>query len=675
MTYSSRLKLSTDNFSPDTDLIEVFSKKAGVVGVINPRQIAPPSGTAGAIQFSDGSAFSSDVANLIWNNTTKRMGVGTNTPLATVHIKGSGSTSATSAFFIQNSAGDRILQSYDDRTTHINGLVITGENTYGNSGFSLSSGGAGLGYITQSTYGISFNSALNIGIGAFAFTRNAENLSGGHDYFVRIENTFTGNFGNYTQNQNWSDLKLNYTINNSVSTSTGVATGLLLNATETALNGMTHRLMDLQNGGVSRFTVLPNGNVGVNKNNPAYNFQVAGTANVTLTGNNNHGVIFSVLNTDSANNTFGLTVGTYSDGLGNKNLELSGSNTTGNNLMGDWTTNGWMRVINGLMSTDHDSLRLRQQQSNNIDTGIVLYNTNNTYQMQIWRDGNVSIADTSYSTSASVTSRLFVKGKGSTSATTSLLVQNSSGTQLLKVTDDGLVTGDSITATNYLRGANGRLNIYNSGNQLIITNPYVGNYFYIGPDNVCGVDNTFRVPNLNAGNLSITANSYPNGSNMTLGTFTSNNTGINTGLIISSNYVQGGAGGPNYGKQVKFYDNLTNNNVQCDLTFLYVNPTINYTATANGQIVGFDFNPVVTAVTANTKVRAFQSSYGGAYINTTTYQDSAVLQADSTTQGLLKPRMTTTQKNAISSPAAGLEVFDTTLGRPCFYSGSAWVTL
>jgi hypothetical protein len=57
---------------------------------------------------------------------------------------------------------------------------------------------------------------------------------------------------------------------------------------------------------------------------------------------------------------------------------------------------------------------------------------------------------------------------------------------------------------------------------------------------------------------------------------------------------------------------------------------------------------------------------------------SALLEvrADSTyLRGFLKPRMTTTQKNAIASPAAGLEVFDTTLGRPCFYSGSAWVTL
>jgi hypothetical protein len=39
------------------------------------------------------------------------------------------------------------------------------------------------------------------------------------------------------------------------------------------------------------------------------------------------------------------------------------------------------------------------------------------------------------------------------------------------------------------------------------------------------------------------------------------------------------------------------------------------------------------------------------------------------------PNMTTTQKNAISSPAAGLIVFDTTLAKLAVYSGSAWQTV
>jgi len=54
---------------------------------------------------------------------------------------------------------------------------------------------------------------------------------------------------------------------------------------------------------------------------------------------------------------------------------------------------------------------------------------------------------------------------------------------------------------------------------------------------------------------------------------------------------------------------------------------------------------------------------------------SAILDAQSTTKGVRFPNMTTTEKNAISSPAAGLVVFDTTLAKLCVYSGSAWQTI
>jgi hypothetical protein len=54
---------------------------------------------------------------------------------------------------------------------------------------------------------------------------------------------------------------------------------------------------------------------------------------------------------------------------------------------------------------------------------------------------------------------------------------------------------------------------------------------------------------------------------------------------------------------------------------------------------------------------------------------SALLDVQSTTKGLRLPNMTTVQKNAISSPAAGLMVFDTTLAKACVYSGAAWQTI
>jgi hypothetical protein len=51
-----------------------------------------PSGVSGAIQFSDGSAFASDAANFFWNNTTKRLGIGTNAPTRQVEFVGSAAT-------------------------------------------------------------------------------------------------------------------------------------------------------------------------------------------------------------------------------------------------------------------------------------------------------------------------------------------------------------------------------------------------------------------------------------------------------------------------------------------------------------------------------------------------------------------------------------------------------
>jgi hypothetical protein len=81
---------------------------------------ANPSGVAGAIQFSNGSAFASDATNLFWDDTNNRLGVGTNAPSATAHIKGSGTTSATTSLLVQNSAGRTALKVAD------NGVVTIG---------------------------------------------------------------------------------------------------------------------------------------------------------------------------------------------------------------------------------------------------------------------------------------------------------------------------------------------------------------------------------------------------------------------------------------------------------------------------------------------------------------------------------------------------------------------
>ena len=64
-------------------------------------------------------------------------------------------------------------------------------------------------------------------------------------------------------------------------------------------------------------------------------------------------------------------------------------------------------------------------------------------------------------------------------------------------------------------------------------------------------------------------------------------------------------------------------------------------------------------------------------INTETPDASAALDISSTTKGLLIPRMTNAQRQAISNPAAGLQVFVTDFdgGSFMFYNGTKWGTL
>ena len=71
------------------------------------------------------------------------------------------------------------------------------------------------------------------------------------------------------------------------------------------------------------------------------------------------------------------------------------------------------------------------------------------------------------------------------------------------------------------------------------------------------------------------------------------------------------------------------------------------------------------------------TTYAQIGINNETPDASAALDVTSTTAGLLMPRMTNAQRQAISNPAAGLQVFVTDFdgGRFMFYDGTEWGTL
>lgn len=170
------------------------------------------------------------------------------------------------------------------------------------------------------------------------------------------------------------------------------------------------------------------------------------------------------------------------------------------------------------------------------------------------------------------TALLHIKGSGLTSATTSLLVQNSVGTDALTVKDDL-----SVTASN----------------------------------------------NLYVGNSSLTYSGY---NLIAIG-------GSATGATLD--FIHNGV------RTGEFYTDALNFNFFTD----------------TGKTLNFYVNnsfarPAITAAT--------NSNIG---INVVTPATSAQLDVSSTTKGFLPPRMTTTQKNAIASPANGLVVFDTTLNK------------
>lgn len=66
---------------------------------------------------------------------------------------------------------------------------------------------------------------------------------------------------------------------------------------------------------------------------------------------------------------------------------------------------------------------------------------------------------------------------------------------------------------------------------------------------------------------------------------------------------------------------------------------------------------------------------GAASVGRDATEASAQLEVTSTTRGFLPPRLTATQRDAISSPAEGLIVYNTTEHKPQFWNGSAWIAM
>lgn len=97
---------------------------------------------------------------------------------------------------------------------------------------------------------------------------------------------------------------------------------------------------------------------------------------------------------------------------------------------------------------------------------------------------------------------------------------------------------------------------------------------------------------------------------------------------------------------------------------------ISFGRNSDGAEIGYFAVSGVGFMIANDNGGVFISPLTAVGIGTTTPAASALLDVTSTTKGLLIPRMTTTQMNAISSPATGLKIFNTTDSSTYDYRGT-----
>jgi hypothetical protein len=106
-----------------------------------------------------------------------------------------------------------------------------------------------------------------------------------------------------------------------------------------------------------------------------------------------------------------------------------------------------------------------------------------------------------------------------------------------------------------------------------------------------------------------------------------------------------------------------------------INWTFNSNILSSSQYAYIAGNNGVILTNGNFSGGVFGNDNGGKVADSdisTPQVASAVLEVSSTTRGFLPPRMTTTQKNAIATPASGLIVYDTSTNKLACYNGTSW---
>lgn len=138
------------------------------------------------------------------------------------------------------------------------------------------------------------------------------------------QNSIVGTFAAGAGSASYRPISVAYTINNSGAQS-GTATGIFLNATETALNSMGHNLADLQVGSASKFKVTNAGVVTVPNNG---SFGAVSAGNISF--DNNARIVYSAGTPTNSTEGHVFTSGTIASTSGTTDfMELRGQIASG----------------------------------------------------------------------------------------------------------------------------------------------------------------------------------------------------------------------------------------------------------------------------------------------------------------------------------------------------------
>jgi hypothetical protein len=86
--------------------------------------------------------------------------------------------------------------------------------------------------------------------------------------------------------------------------------------------------------------------------------------------------------------------------------------------------------------------------------------------------------------------------------------------------------------------------------------------------------------------------------------------------------------------------------------------------------------PALALAAGETRIKGGIITPGSVSVGSSSAANSkAAIEVTSTTKGALLPRMSTTQRDAISSPPTGLEIYNTTTNKKNVYTGSAWTAV